>query len=462
MNMSEMHDACLEAMKIGKGLNLDEVEAYALEKEIITVRIVNSKIFESKGILDRGLAVRVVKNKAMGSVSATTLSADSLKKVLKNASSSAQIRGPAEHWTSLPQQSKVKAVPKCWDKNLAELTVEEAINIAFKMLDSATNYSSKVSDVSGSLNVVRESVIITNSHGLDVEDKGTYIIGTITTEARDGGAASSGVGFGSSRTLTGFNADQIGVESADMAVKSLGAKKIAEGEYSIILTPFAISDLLAFVFASHFISKSYQDKVSCFYGKLGQKIADENLTIYDDPLVEGGLGSKSFDDEGVPTSKIPLIENGFFKKLLYDTFYASKDKVQTTGNALRVGGPIGRSYYPFPFPGPHNIFVKPSDYAVEELIKETKRGILVSRIWYTYPINPEKGDFSTTARSGNFLIENGEIKHPVGMMRIFDNLPRWLNNIGGIGKEVRQVMQWHALPTTAPMIKFENVKATPV
>ncbi len=460
--MEELRKACLESLKIGRELNLDEAEAYALEKEIITIRIVNSKIFESKGIIDRGLALRVVKSKAIGSVSTTTLTPESLRKILKTASANAKIRGPAEHWTSLPQQSRAKPIPKCWDKNLAELAVEEAVNVALKMLDSTTNFSSKISDVSGSLNVVRESVIITNSHGLDVEDKGTYMIGTITAEAKDGADTSSGVGFSGSRTLTDFNSNQIGVESADMAVKSLGAKKIGEDKYSIILTPFAISDLLAFVFASHFISKVYQDKISCFYGKQGQKIADENLTVYDDPLIEGALGSKSFDDEGVPTSKIPLIENGVFKKLLYDTFYASKDKVQTTGNALREGGPIGRSYDPFPFPGPHNISVKPGDYEEDELIKETRRGILVSRIWYTYPINPEKGDFSTTARSGNFLIENGEVKHPVGMMRIFDNLPRWLNNIGGICKEARQSMQWHALPTIAPMIKFENVNATPV
>jgi len=461
-DMVDMRDVCLSALKVGKSLGVDEVEAYVLDKEVITIRIANSQIIESKGIRDRGLAVRVVKGKAIGSAATTGLTSENLKKNLHDAFASAKVRGPAKHWTSLPKPGKLEIVPKLWDGRLAKLTVDETAKIAFRMMDSALGRGDKIADVSGSLNVVRESVSLMNNHGLDVEEKASYILGTVTTEAREGTETSSGFSFHSARTLADFNADQVGIEAADMALRSLGARSANEDKYSLILTPSAFGEVLAFVLSPHFVSKSYQDKVSCFYGKLGRKIVDENVTVYDDPRVIGGLGSKSFDDEGVPTMRTPLIEGGIFKNLLYDTFYASKDKVQTTGNALRFGGPIGRSCDPIPFPSPHDVSVKPGDYTVEELIRETKRGILASRLWYTYPINPERGDFSTTARSGNFLIEKGEIKYPVRMMRIYDNLPRWLNSVEGIGKEVSQVMPWHALPSITPAIKIENVKVTPV
>lgn len=460
-DMVDVRDVCLSTLKMDGSLGLDEVEAYVLDKEVITIRIANSQIIESKGIRDRGLAIRVVKDKAIGSAATTVLTSDNLKKSLHDAFASAKVRGPAKHWASLPKPKKFEAVPKLWDEKLAKLTVDETAKIAFRMLDSALGRGDKIADVSGSLNLVRESVSLMNTHGLDVEEKASYILGTVTTEAKEGTSTSSGFSFQSARTLADFNADQVGIEAADMALKSLGARSINEDKYSLILTPAAFGEVLAFVFSPHFVSKSYQDKVSCFYGKLGRKIVDENVTVYDDPRVIGGLGSKSFDDEGVPTRRIPLIEKGVFKKLLYDTFYASKDKVQTTGNALRFGGPIGRSYDPIPFPSPHNMLVKPSDYTVDELIRETRHGILVSRLWYTYPLNPERGDFSTTARSGNFLIEKGEIKYPVRMMRIYDNLPRWLNSVGGIGKKASQVMPWHALPSITPAIKIEKVKATP-
>ncbi len=459
--MVEMEIACSNALKIGKSLGLDEVEVYALNKEVLTIRIANSQIVESKGIRDRGIAIRVVKNKAIGSVTTTNLASDNLKKSLEYALASAIIRGPAGHWTSLPKPKKCEKVPECWDQRISRLTEDEAVVIASKMLDSTLGSGAKIKDVSGSLNVVRENVLITNSHGLNAEEEASYVLGTITAEARDGSAVASGFWFDGARILSEFNAEQVGINAADMALKSLEPKRINEDSYSIVLTPLAFSEVLAFVFSSHFISKGYQDRVSCFYGKLGKKIADDSVTVYDDPRVAGGLGSKSFDDEGVPSRRTPLIEEGIFKNLLYDTFYASKDKTQSTGNAVRMGNPIGRSYDPIPFPVPHNIVIKPGSYSMEELIEETKHGILVGRLWYTYPINPERGDFSTTARSGNFLIENGEIKYPVGMMRIYDNLPRWLINVGGIGKEAVQAMAWHALPTITPAVKIEGVKAAP-
>lgn len=459
--MVEMKTACADTLKIGKNIGLDEAEVYALDKEVITIRVANSQIVESKGIRDRGIAIRVVKNKAIGSVATTNLTLDNLRKSLKNALSSAVIRGPARHWPSLPKPQKLEKVPKCWDRKISGLTVDEAVGIASEMLDSALDRSARIKDVSGSLNVIRENVLIENSHRLNAEEKASYVLGTITAEARNRAATASGFWFDGARVLSEFNAEQVGINAADMALKSLESKRINEDSYTLVLTPLAFSEVLAFVFSSNFISKSYQDKVSCFYGKLGKKIAEDSVTIYDDPRVAGGLGSKSFDDEGVPTRRTPLIEKGIFKNLLYDTFYASKDKARTTGNAIRMGTPIGRSYDPIPFPIPHNIAVNPSDYSIEELIEETRHGILVGRLWYTYPINPERGDFSTTARSGNFLIENGEIKYPVGMMRIYDNLPRWLINIGGIGKEAVQAMAWHALPTITPTIKIEGVKAIP-
>ena len=91
------------------------------------------------------------------------------------------------------------------------------------------------------------------------------------------------------------------------------------------------------------------------------------------------------------------------------------------------------------------------------MIKDTNRGLLVGRLWYTYAVNPIKGDFSCTARSGIRIIENGEIKNPGRSVRIIHNFPKMLKNISGIGNNQRNVIQWASLPSITPSIKVENI-----
>ena len=93
------------------------------------------------------------------------------------------------------------------------------------------------------------------------------------------------------------------------------------------------------------------------------------------------------------------------------------------------------------------------------MIKNTKKGLLVGRLWYTYAVNPERGDFSCTARSGIKIIENGKIKSPGKSVRIVHNLPVLLQNISSIGNDARNVLNWHSLPTITPSIQVEGIKA---
>ena len=91
------------------------------------------------------------------------------------------------------------------------------------------------------------------------------------------------------------------------------------------------------------------------------------------------------------------------------------------------------------------------------MIKETKHGLLVGRLWYTYAVNPIRGDFSCTARSGIRIIENGEIVSPGKSVRIIHSLPNMLKNISAIGNNQRNVIQWASLPSITPSLKAENI-----
>jgi PmbA protein len=361
----------------------------------------------------------------------------------------------------LPSEFKSSAeIKNLFDKKLEEISTSTASDIAQSMINAAGH--PKISSISGSLNIVAENVEIANSNGLSCSDKATYISGTINSDSEEGISPVSGIGQASCRTLDAFSAESVGTDSAEMCVGSINPQKPEAGKYSIIFEPYSVGELLSFVFASNFSLKVYSDKRSCFSDKLGSKIAVENFSLIDDAHASEGVGSKLFDDEGVPTKQRPLIENGIFKNLYSDSFHAFKENQETSGNASRLGSPMGRSAQPIPIPAPHNLKVKGMEMKKDEIIKDTKKGLLVGRLWYTYAVNPIRGDFSCTARSGVRIIENGEIKHPGSSVRIVHNLPVMLNNISAIGNDTKNVLQWASLPSIAPTIRAEQISAIPI
>ena len=123
---------------------------------------------------------------------------------------------------------------------------------------------------------------------------------------------------------------------------------------------------------------------------------------------------------------------------------------------------MGRSSEPIPISSPHNLKIGQGNISQEDMIKDTKQGLLIGRLWYTYAVNPIKGDFSCTARSGIQIIEDGKIKGPGKSVRIIHNLPILLKNISEIGNNQRNVIQWASLPSITPSIKVENIKVNSI
>ncbi|MEM1942350.1 MAG: TldD/PmbA family protein [Candidatus Nitrosocaldus sp.] len=468
--IENMIDTCRRTVDKAIAMGADEAEAYMLDKEIVTVRFARSRIVEAKGIRDRGLALRVVKDKSISGVSTSLIDDKSIEKVAGYAISSAGMMHAKGEWQGLPTRYIPKGMlENGYDPAIEALSVDDSVRIAYTMLESATARADAVDSlsVSGALHVVKEHVCIANSNGLELSDKATYIVGNVNADLEQDSSSVyekrvSGVGFRASRMLNSFSADAIGREAAEMAMNSKGASKAEEGEYSIIFEPYALGELLSFVFAYNFNAKAYQDGRSCFHGRMNERIAVDGFSLADEPRREDALGSKVFDDEGVETYNKYVVEDGVFKGIIYDTFYSSKDDAKSTGNAVRAGYPVGRGLVALPYPSFHNIVVKEGNYSMDEMIKDTRRGLIVSRLWYTYPVNPEQGDFSCTARSGVFEVSNGEIIGARRMVRIIDNLKRLMLNISAIGKESKQILQWHAIPCITPSIRVDRVRITPL
>jgi PmbA protein len=443
-------------LKRSKELHLDECEAISIQKDTITVRITDSEIAETKHNREKSFAVRIIDKKKIMFARTTENENDLVERALQ---ARAFVR-PMNLWDTLPYPSACTTTERTYDPHLADISDTSAIDIAEEMINASRH--KHVTRISGSLNIVSETFHIVNTSGIDYSDRSTFIAGTINTESETGNNAVSGIGADCSRTRDRFSAHSVGSDASEMCVSSINPQKVEQDTYQIIFDPYAFGDLLSFVFSANFNLKTYSEKRSCFSGKFGEKISDDNLTIIDDPHAPDGIGSKPFDDEGVPTKPQHLINSGIFSGLFSDSFEAFKNQKRSSANAARPGSPMGRSTQPLTVPQPHNLRVIDGKHSREEIIKNTKKGLLVGRLWYTYPINPEQGDFSCTARSGVKIIKDGKISSPGKSVRIVHNLKTILANIVSIGDDSRNILQWHSLPSITPTISVSGIPVTPL
>lgn len=447
-----------KALRHSKKKQIDECEIVSVKKNITTIRITDSEIAEIKQNFDESFGIRIIHGGKIASVQTTKK--ENIENSVDAAFSTIPNLKPCKFWQGLPTSVSSRNLEGTFDEKLDGISGSEMMDIAQSMINSAN--SDKINTITGSLNIVSEFFEIENSNGLHFEDKSTYISGIINAESEQGVLPVSGIGHASGRTLPNFAAEQIGKDAKKMCIESINPKKIDLGIYSIIFEPYSVGELLAFVISSNFNFKAFSEKKSCFSNNFEDEIAVSNFNLSDDPHIAEGVGTKSVDDEGVITQKNNLIENGVFKNTYSNLLDSCKEKENSTGNASRVGSPMGRSSEPITVSAPHNLKIDSGKSSQEDMIKDTKQGILIGRLWYTYAVNPIKGDFSCTARSGVRIIENGEIKNPGKSVRIIHNLPTMLKNISEIGNNQQNVIQWASLPSITPSIKAEKIKVTSI
>lgn len=258
-----------------------------------------------------------------------------------------------------------------------------------------------------------------NSKGLFAYNKSTATDFTVTMRTNDG----TGSGWVSRdfNDVGKFDSSAASKTAIEKAVLSREAKAIEPGKYTVILEPAAASDLLRNMFRS--LDARSADEGRSFMSaadganKLGQKIVDERVNIWSDPL-NPEVPTSTWNGEGQPLKKTTWLENGIVKNLAYDRYWAGQKGVD-------------------PVPYPSNVVMAGGDTSLEDLIKGTKKGILVTRLWYIRSVDPQTLLYTGLTRDGTFYIENGQIKYPVKNFRFNESPIIMLNNLETLGQQVR-------------------------
>nr|MDO8135769.1 TldD/PmbA family protein [Candidatus Njordarchaeum guaymaensis] len=438
---------------LSKMNEVDQLEIYCSHNQIRALRIVNTDILESKLNKDSGIGVRVLKSGFIGYASRTSLTIEAAREAYRKATKVANSKvGEKENvsFAKPPDNRTKKFLDSSFsDERLRNLKEEELAELGKRMIDSALARDNRVHDCSGSMTVVGYEFAITNSNGVDSHDMGGHFYATLTSMTKDGDLTAQGFDTLVTRKYSKLvdGVEHVGEKSAEMSVESLGPKQPSSGRYDIIYTPSCMS-LTMRNLAGMANARRVHDGLSMFTEFLGKQVASDVVNVVEDGRFEDGKGSASVDDEGLPTGRTVIIENGLLKSFFHDSYTATKFGVQSTGNGFRVLTQVGGSTlegkrYDFPPTcSSANFVILPGDSTEEEIIQDTKRGIILGWTRYERLLNSRAGAFTSNARSGNLMVENGEVKYPVYGFRIHDNYMNVLKSIDRVGKNLEQKGHW--------------------
>ncbi len=266
-----------------------------------------------------------------------------------------------------------------------------------------------------------------------------------------------------------------GRRSGELAVKGAGGKEGKAGKYDLIMSPTVAANIFGSVLSGA-NPLSMIIGMSCLKGKMNKKIGPHEMTVFDDPLVPGGMNSRPFDSEGTPSQRTTLMDEGVFKGMIHNTSTAKLWKLvnsmklkfwvrpkSTSNSSFGTMGMTGTDNDPRALmPAPSNYVFKPGSYGFDEMIASCSRPtIYMTSNWYTRFTNMAEGKFSTVPRDAVFLVEGGEVKGPVRNLRLKGDLLEMCGNIDAVGKDLEQVMWWEvSTPTLIPHIKVKDCTFT--
>jgi predicted Zn-dependent protease len=292
---------------------------------------------------------------------------------------------------------------------------------------------------SGFLHIDTAFSSFANSKGLFAYDQGTDVLHTVTARTPDG----TGAGWAGTThyDFSQMDVAAMGATAIDKAVRSRNPVKLAPGKYTVILEPSAVSDLLG-ILISEFDQRAADEGRSFATKKgggsrLGENVFGKNVTIYSDPndsLVPGNV----YSDDGQPAQRTAWVENGVLKNLQCTRYWAQKSKLA-------------------PVPSPTTLTMVGGATSTADMIKQTKRGLLITRFWYIREVDPQTVLLTGLTRDGVFLIEDGAITKPSCNFRFNESPVAMLNKVMAMGPTVRAYgEETIGIPTAVPTLLVDG------
>ncbi len=377
---------------------------------------------------EQRLALRVFAGRASAAASTSDLSRDSLERVVDEATALARVTSEDLH-AGLPEaQELIERVPdlELEDHEGSELTPEEKIELARRAEAAALAADPRITNSEGAEYFDRRArYAYATSHGF-ARGYSTSSFGlTVSPVASKDGEMQRDAWYTYARRRRALeDAESVGKTAAARALRRLGARKVKTAEVPVIFDPDMAASLLRSI-AGAASGPSLYRRASFLFERLGTRIAAPTVTIVDDGLVPGALGSRPFDGEGLATRRTVLVGEGKLESYLLDTYSGRKLGLPSTHHATRDGAGVSV--------GTNNLMLLTGSASPQDLIGSVKSGLYVTEL-IGFGINGVTGDYSRGA--AGLWIEDGQLAFPVEEVTVAGNLLEMFERIDGIGNDL--------------------------
>ncbi len=408
----------------------DLAEVYLENTERLSLKLDEGRLEQATQGNDIGGGVRVFYGNTAAYAYTDDLSEGSLLEAAEAASAAA--RGTNQMRVSLDLTKQESPITSQVKRPFEQMSTQEKADILREMDQVTRQHSPHIVSVQCGYTETRRQVWIYNSDGVWAEDERAFLEfqGQVTAQ-KDDVRQSSATGIGGQTGLEFLNDRdpvQMMPDAADTALLMLDARPAPAGEMPVVITN-GWGGVLFHEACGHCMEADFVTKgASAYAGLVGEKVGPEFLTAIDDGTIPGRRGTMRFDDEGMPTNRTVMIENGILKEYMWDLTEARRAGRASTGNGRR------QSFRHMPMPRMTNTFIDAGPHDPQEIIRSVKKGLYAKKLGGGQ-VEIGRGDYVFTITEG-WLIEDGKLTAPVRGATLVGNGPQTLRQIDMIGTDM--------------------------
>jgi len=421
---------------LGRQMGADEVEAAVSDGREFSVDVRFGNVENLVEAGSRYLSFRIIKDKKTAHATSSDLQDETLERLVRNAVDRAAL-GSRDECAGLPPLSPDRidiASLRLYDPRVAELQASQKIRLA-KETERIALEDKRITNSHGASFITNEvTAVLASSNGFVGSYDQTFCSLSVGLQAGETDEKVEDYWVSVDRFVQNLEPPEtVAKKAVERTVRQLHPRKVRTQTVPVIFEPGMTDWLVGFLFSCISAVAVYQ-KTTFLAGRLGERIGNEKITVIDDGLMPGRLGSRPFDSEGVPCRKTIVFENGVLRHFLCSTYAGRKLGLPPTGNS--DGGSVG----------PNNFYLQPGTSTPQEIIASTERGLILTRT-IGHGLNPVTGDVSRGAFG--LWVEGGEIAFPVSEVTIAGNLEQILGQVAMVGND----LDFRA-PVCGPTIKI--------